>query len=111
MVVDITKLGTLLTKADANERLVYYTQQEWQQIVDHYSKKEADEEMKEKNQIELTVDWLNSSIQKLERFKTQVKQGQLIMTDGYMDDNYPVPQLDEQVENNISLSINFIEKK
>lgn len=153
MVVDVTKLGTLLTKPCAKEKLIYYTPEEWQQIVDHYSdresnadgkecgscffdemheyhdeyearvkkvglKKVSEQKMKEtlknindQQQKQQTVEWLNTSIQKLEEFKTQVEAGKIVMTDGYMDDNYPVPQLAERSENNLSLSIDFIEKQ
>lgn len=174
MVVDVTKLGTLVTKPGAKERLVFYTAEEWQQIVDHYSYKEpnvdgkecrhcffdemhvhpcaedigndndinvyggncllhtvkspffTDQEwkrlstkafkgvlkkMKDEKQKQQTIEWLNTSIQRLEDFKSQVEDGKIVMTDGYMDDNYPVPQLAERTDNNLSLSIDFIEKQ
>lgn len=170
----MTKLGTLVTKPGAKERLVFYTAEEWQQIVDHYSYKEPNVDgkeyrhcffdemhvhpcaedigndddinvyggncllhtvkspfytdtqwkelcertkenamlkMKDEKQKQQTVEWLNASIQKLKEFKSQVEAGKVVMTDGYMDDNYPIPQLAERTENSLSLSIYFIEKQ
>nr|DAO63589.1 MAG TPA: hypothetical protein [Caudoviricetes sp.] len=65
----------------------------------------------ETNSKDKAIEWLEASIRKLESFKAFVEDGSVIVSGGYFDDNYPVPMEEELTENNISLSIDFIEKK
>lgn len=88
----------------------FYTDIQWKKLCDR-TKENAMQKMKDEKQKQQTVEWLNTSIKKLEDFKSQVESGKIVMTDAYMNDNYPVPQLTERTENNLSLSIDFIEKK
>lgn len=65
----------------------------------------------ETNNKDRILGWLETNIKKLESFKSFVEDGSVTVTDGYFDDNYPVPMEEERTENNISLSIDFIENK
>ncbi|OAQ57080.1 hypothetical protein A6E74_01515 [Enterococcus thailandicus] len=84
----------------------FYTQSRWEMLRNRVTERMN---VMEKNQREQRIEWLKSSIQNLERFKLQVEQGKIILTDGYMENNYPLPQIEKVTENNITLSIDFVE--
>lgn len=85
----------------------FYTQSRWKMLRNRVTERMNGMEKSQRDQT--TVEWLNSSIQELERFKLQVEQGEIILTDGYMENNYPLPQIEKVTENNITLSIDFVE--
>ena len=58
---------------------------------------------------EETIKWLDDSINKLKSFKAFAEEGSIKITDGYFEDNIQAPQRMIEVENNITLSIDFIE--
>lgn len=85
----------------------FYTQSRWKMLRKRVTERMNVMEKSQRDQT--TVEWLNSSIQELERFKLQVEQGKIILIEGCMENNYSLPQTERVTENNITLSIDFVE--
>lgn len=68
------------------------------------------ETMKEKNQKEQVVDWLTTTINNLEVFKSEIEKGKINVTNGSYENCRPVPLENELCESNLSLSIDYVHK-
>lgn len=87
----------------------FFSDSEWKRLCEK-TKKGALQRMKEKNQKEQVVDWLTTTINNLEVFKSEIEKGKIIITHGSYENSRPAPVHNEFSESNLSMSIDYLNK-